>query len=153
MLAQQAISIFTVLITAAVSDARSIVRNDKARDYLALYPSLPAMMIRPSSALPTSSVDAALFASASSVSTDDGLTYMDFYKEENCGGGVTYSTGFRAGLCLPSSDYVRPPLANDDDYPDSFPFQSLKISNITGTVGACTFRSLDLLTPCSVQHK
>ena len=91
------------------------------------------MMVRTSSALPTSAVDASLFASASNASSDDGLTYLEFYNEENCGGGVTYSTGFRAGLCLPSSDYVRPPFATDDDYPDSFPFQSLKISNVTGT--------------------
>lgn len=60
------------------------------------------------------------------------MTYLDFYADTLCTGEVTYSTGYRAGQCLPSNDYVRPPFTDEDDFYDNYPFQSLKIHNVTG---------------------
>jgi hypothetical protein len=62
----------------------------------------------------------------------NGITYLEFYSEANCGGSLTYSTGYKADICLPANDYVRPPFLDDDDFYYKFPFQSLKISNVTG---------------------
>lgn len=125
-------TILTVLLIAGTVTAGNTKSKDGNRDYRSQYPSVQTMLMRSSSALPTSSVDTKLYAPLANANVGEGLTYLEFYGEENCGGGVTYSTGFRAGFCLPASDYVRPPFATDDDYPDSFPFQSLKISNVTG---------------------
>lgn len=60
-----------------------------------------------------------------------GLLYMEFYGDSMCGGPVTFSSGFRADYCLPLSDYIRPPFSDEDDYEDSFKFQSMKLINVT----------------------
>lgn len=124
-----------IILTALLSASGTAASDGKRgkQGHRPDFPSLQTMVKGKSNLLPTTVVDSLSFASTSN-GAGEGLTYMEFFSEENCGGGVTYSTGFRAGLCLPASDYVRPPFANDDDYPDSFPFQSLKISNVTGTV-------------------
>jgi len=60
-----------------------------------------------------------------------GLVYMEYYADSMCGGPVTFSSGFRADYCLPANDYIRPPFSDEDDYYHSFPFQSMKLSNVT----------------------
>ena len=64
--------------------------------------------------------------------TTTGMTYLQFYSNQQCGGEITYTTGYTAGMCLPANDYVRPPFTNDDYFPYTFPFRSLRISNVTG---------------------
>jgi hypothetical protein len=76
---------------------------------------------------------------AASSEYTNGITYLEFYSEENCGGQITYSTGYKADICLPANDYVRPPFLDDDDFYYKFPFQSLKISNVTGDNTTNTF--------------
>lgn len=61
-----------------------------------------------------------------------GLVYMEFYSIPGCDGPVSYSSGYRADFCLPANDYVRPPFSNDDEFYYTYPFKSIKISNVTG---------------------
>ena len=68
----------------------------------------------------------------SGATADSGMTYLEFYADDSCDGPVTFTSGYSAGICLPASDYVRPPLSEDDHYPNTQPFQSLMIKDVTG---------------------
>jgi hypothetical protein len=71
---------------------------------------------------------------SSSSTTNGGLTYLEFYSQPNCEGAITYSSGLKAGLCLPANDYVRPPFEDDDNFYYKFPFQSFMMGNVTGSM-------------------
>jgi hypothetical protein len=86
-----------------------------------------------------------------SSSGHSGITYLEFYAEANCGGSITYSTGYKSNLCLPANDYVRPPFADDDDFYYKFPFQSLRISNLTGG-SVYMFLQLTMAYVCSADR-
>ena len=103
------------------------------RDSRANYPSLENMIVEDSatSVLFKPTILKPSVVPVSSTSSG-GFAYLEFYSQSSCSGSITYSTGYRAGMCLPTSDYVRPPLTDEDDFYYKFPFQSLRISNLTG---------------------
>lgn len=103
------------------------------RDPRGKYPSLKELMLPANEIYSVFEVNSINTQGSNMVaSTMYGMTYLDFYANDECTGDVTYSTGYREGLCLPSNDYVRPPLTDEDDYYYKFPFQSLRIHNVTG---------------------
>ena len=94
------------------------------------FPSFDSMFTMPK----TRSMDTVSIAAAQptlSSTNSAGLVYLEFYANSTCGGPVTFSSGFRADYCLPANDYIRPPFSDEDDYYYSFPFQSMKLSNVT----------------------
>jgi hypothetical protein len=115
------------------------IKNREYKDPRPRFPSLQSMM-EPDSTVAQVLAPRTLSASkADSTAQPSGLTYLEFYSEEDCGGSVTYSSGYKSNVCLPANDYVRPPFADDDEFYYKFPFQSLKITDLTG----------QFLHPCS----
>lgn len=96
------------------------------------FPSLTTMMTPDSDVATLLKPQKLSGASTAASSQPSGLTYLEFYSEPNCAGSITYSSGYRSNLCLPANDYVRPPFADNDDFYYKFPFQTLRISNLTG---------------------
>lgn len=94
------------------------------------FPSFETLFPMPTAGSVDTDTMAASHATVSATNTA-GLLYMDFYADSTCGGSVTFSSGFRADYCLPANDYIRPPFSDEDDYYYSFPFQSMKLSNVT----------------------
>lgn len=111
------------------------------RDPRGKYPSLKELMLPESEMYSVFEVKSIAAKEPNTVaSATYGMTYLDFYANDECTGEVTYSTGYREGLCLPSNDYVRPPLTDEDDYYYKFPFQSLRIHNVTGSLVSLILR-------------
>lgn len=110
----------------------------KFRDPRPMYPSLKTLMLPENQIYSVFNVNSfnpsELQQPKGLVSTSSGMTYLEFYANDQCSGDVTYSTGYREGLCLPSNDYVRPPLTDEDDFYYKYPFQSLSIHNVTGNL-------------------
>jgi hypothetical protein len=115
------------------------VKNNGFKDPRPRFPSLQSMMEPDSTAAQVLTPRTLSASKASSTAQPSGLTYLEFYSEENCGGSVTYSSGYKSNVCLPANDYVRPPFADDDEFYYKFPFQSLRITDLTG----------QFLHPCS----
>jgi hypothetical protein len=108
------------------------VKNNGFKDPRPRFPSLQSMMEPDSTAAQVLAPRTLSTSKASSTAQPSGLTYLEFYSEENCGGSVTYSSGYKSNVCLPANDYVRPPFADDDEFYYKFPFQSLRITDLTG---------------------
>ncbi|KAJ1426017.1 hypothetical protein B484DRAFT_87040, partial [Ochromonadaceae sp. CCMP2298] len=70
-------------------------------------------------------------AQAAAATGSDGIAYLEFYEGADCGGAISLSSGVRSNLCLPSTDYVKPPFADDDTFYYKYPFQSLRLENLT----------------------
>jgi hypothetical protein len=115
------------------------VKSNGFKDARPRFPSLQSMMEPDSTAAQVLAPRTVSASKASSTAQPSGLTYLEFYSEENCGGSVTYSSGYKSNVCLPANDYVRPPFADDDEFYYKFPFQSLRITDLTG----------QFLYPCS----
>lgn len=73
--------------------------------------------------------------------SDRSVTYIEFYSGKACTGEVAYASGYSADLCLPASDYVKPPFGDDDNFYYSLPFKSLIIHDVAGTTlwNSCLF--------------
>lgn len=118
--------IYSIVLVCSLCGAR-LVKSSVPHEN---FPSFDSMFAMPT----TRSKDTVSTAAAQptlSTTNTAGLVYMEFYADSICGGSVTFSSGFRADYCLPANDYIRPPFSDEDDYYYSFPFQSMKLSNVT----------------------